>query len=62
MNPQEQQPRQGPQGGRENIPDELHPKWDKQGGDRADQPPSEEPEVSPSDPDIAGIGEENRPA
>ncbi len=60
MNPQDE-PRTGNEGGRQNIPGELHPEWERQGGDRADQPPQDEPGVSPSDPDIAGIGEENRP-
>lgn len=48
--------------GRQNIPDDLHPAWGKGGGDRADQPPRQQPEFSPSDPDIAGVGEGNRPA
>lgn len=60
MNPQNDSPRQGTEAGRQNIPGELHPEWEKD-GDHADQPPGEEPEVSPSDPDIAGVGEENRP-
>lgn len=55
------EPRNGAQGGRQNIPSELHPEWSGRGKDRADQPPMDEPEVSPSDPDIAGVGEENRP-
>lgn len=55
-------PRTGTQGGRQNIPRDLHPEWNRQGGGRAAQPPGDEPEVSPSDPDIAGIGEGNRPA
>lgn len=55
------EPRNGAQGGRQSIPSELHPEWSGRGKDRADQPPMDEPEVSPSDPDIAGVGEENRP-
>ncbi|MBD9677791.1 hypothetical protein IB274_13850 [Pseudomonas sp. PDM18] len=60
------EPRTGSQSGRQNIPGELHPEWSRRGDNREDQLSTpkthmDEPEVLPSDPDIAGLGDEGRP-